>query len=129
MKRTGGTMTITVDPAVVSVAESIRTAAEAAPLLVVSGRAFGDLAEELGSMDAAAEHLQGVAEAVGRPIAVNLPAEDDGSSTVFISPRSWTEERLAGWVGGHHEHLEREFGRVSRIGPNRTERRRRQRED
>lgn len=45
----------------------------------------------------------------GRPIAVNLPT-DDGSRTVFVAPRDWTEERLRGWVAGRHEELGAAFG-------------------
>jgi len=131
MKRSS-VLTITVDPTSTSMAVSIRAAAEAAPLLVVSSRALSDLADELGSMESAAEHLQGVAEAIGKPIAVNLPTGADTTSTVFIAPKNWTEERLAGWAAGHHQALEAEFGRVQRVRPlgaNRAERRRRNREN
>jgi hypothetical protein len=33
-----------------------------------------------------------------------------GSQTMFWAPASWTPERLAGWVGAHHEALESMFG-------------------
>jgi len=29
---------------------------------------------------------------------------------VFVSPRGWTQERLAGWAAGHHAELEAMFG-------------------
>ena len=128
-------MSITVDPAAVSMAVSIRSAAEAAPLLVITTRAFGDLADELGSYDAAAEYLLELAEEIGHPLAVNLVTGPDASSTAFVAPRSWSSERLQGWAAGHHELLEAQFGPVSRvermerIGPNRAERRRHRREN
>ncbi len=109
------TLRITADPTTVSMAASIRAMASVAPLFVISVRALGDLAAELGSMDAAAEFLLGVAEAIGRPIAVNVETGSDTSSTAFIAPRGWGEERLAGWTAGHHQELEAAFGTVLRV--------------
>ena len=114
-------MTVTVDPAAVSMAAAIRQAARVAPLLVVKQRAFADLATELGSMEAAVGELLSIAESVNRPVAVNMPTGADASSTVFISPRGWTEERRRGWIGGRHAELEGAFGRVTRLGSNRAE--------
>jgi hypothetical protein len=51
-----------------------------------------------------------VATNVNRPIAANLETGDGTSSTVFISPKGWSEERLSGWVAGHHDVLEEAFG-------------------
>lgn len=48
------TLHITADPTTVSMAASIHVAATAAPLFVLTVRALGELAAELGSMDAAA---------------------------------------------------------------------------
>ncbi len=110
------TLRIIADPTTVSMAASIRATAVIAPLFVLSVRALGDLAAELGSMDAAARHLLSVAEEVGRPIGVNLPAPDGASRSVFIAPRTWTDERLQGWIGGHGAELEAEFGELSRVG-------------
>ena len=114
-------LTVRVDPAAVPMAVVIRTAARGAPLLVLTGRAFGDLASELGGFGA------GVGELLSRPIAVNMPTSGDTSSTVFLAPPAWSQERLRGWIGGHHAELEAQFGQVTRLGPNRAERRRRQR--
>jgi len=117
MNRSGGTLRLQVDPEAVSVSAAIRSAAQASPL-------------ELGGVEGAAEYLHQVAQATGRPIAVNLvTGADSASTTAFVSPRGWTQERLDGWVAGHHQELEAEFGPVQRIGPNRAARRRRQRED
>ena len=121
------TLNLKVDAARVSMAAAIRQAARVAPLLVVKQRAFADLAAELGSMEAAVGELLSVAESVNRPVAVNMPTGADASSTVFISPRGWTEERLRGWIGGRHAELEGAFGRVTRLGSNRAEGRRRRR--
>jgi len=117
-------MTVTVDPSALSMAASIRAAAQASPLLCLTGRAFNDLAHELGGHGAAAEHLLTVAEEIGHPLGVNFETGADTSSTVFIGPRGWSEERLQGWVAGRHVELEAEFGPVTRLG-NRAERRRR----
>jgi len=95
------TLHITADPAAVSMAASIRAMASLAPLFVISVRALGDLADELGSMDAAVTFLLELAEANTKPIGVNLPSADGASKSVFIAPRTWTDERLQGWIGGH----------------------------
>ena len=116
-------MTVKVDPEAVSMAATIRRMAPIAPLLVVKTAALRDLAHELGGHDRAADFLLMIAEEIGHPIGVNLERED-GSQTVFIGPRDWTEERLAGWVGGHHAELEAQFGAAVPSRPNRAERRR-----
>jgi hypothetical protein len=102
-----------VDGDSVSISAAVQAAAQAAPFLVVTGRAVGDLARELGSMDAATRWLATVAEQNKRPIGVNLPAPDGSSQTAFIAPRDWTQERLQGWVAGRHAELEAEFGEVA----------------
>jgi hypothetical protein len=102
-------LTIGNDPAAVRPSVALAAAARAAPLLVVTHRAFADLVAELGSFEATARHLARVATNTGRPIGINAPTPD-GSRTMFIPPKGWTRERLAGWIGGHHELLEREFG-------------------
>ena len=121
------TLRMTVNAEAVSMAASIRAAAQAAPLFALTGRAFGDLMAELGSLEAAAGHLLDVAESVGRPIGVNFETGADTSRTAFLPPRGWTEERLSGWIAGRHQELEAQFGQVTRVG-NRAERRRPRRE-
>ena len=103
------TARITINSETVSPAQAIAAAARSTPLLVVSHRAFRDLADELGGEEHAARHLARVATNTGRPIAANLPTAT-GSTTVFVSPKGWTPERLQGWVGGHHAELEEAFG-------------------
>ena len=116
-------LTLKVDPRSVSTAATLRRMAPIAPLLVVKTAALRDLAHELGGHDRAADFLLTIAEEIGHPIGVNLERQD-GSQTVFIAPRDWAEERLAGWVGGHHQELEAQFGAAVPSRPNRAVRRR-----
>ena len=121
-------LTVQVDPSAFSMAASIRAAAQVVPVLVLTGRAFGDLVSELGGTGAAAEHLLELAEQTGKPIGINFETGADTSRTMFLPPRAWTEERLSGWIAGHHAELEAQFGQVTRLGPNRAEWCRRRRE-
>ena len=111
------TATVTVDAERVSVARSLAALARAAardggPLVAITGRAWRDLADELGGDEAAIRHLLRVATNTGRPLCVNFSIER-GSRTVLVAPRDWTEERLRGWVAGRHEELEAAFGPAS----------------
>ena len=104
----------TVAVGAVSVARSLVALARAAardggPLVCITGRAWRDLADELGGDEAAVRHLLRVATTTGRPLCVNFSIER-GSRTVFVAPRDWSEERLRGWAAGHHEELEAAFG-------------------
>ncbi len=74
---------------------------------------FNDLCAELGGEEAAARHLAKIATNTGRPIAANLPNGEGTSTTVFISPKGWGLERLAGWVAGQRDGLEAMFGEAS----------------
>ena len=107
---------VTVNPRAVSMAASIRVAARAAALLVLTGRALGDLGAELGSPAAAAGWLAALVQEIGKPVAVNFATGAGTSSTAFIAPRSWSRERLQGWIGARHAELEAEFGEVARVG-------------
>jgi len=110
------TFRVVADPAAVSMAAAISVVAGTAPLFIMTRRALDDLAVELGGRPAAAAFLREVVESIGRPVGVSVPTGPETLSTAFIAPRSWTDERLAGWIGGHHEILEAEFGEVSRVG-------------
>ena len=83
---------------------------------MLTGQLMGDLAGQLGSVDAAVRFLVDLAGEIGRPLGVNVVTGAGTSSTAFIPPRSWSEERLAGWVAGHHRELAAEFGEVTRVG-------------
>ena len=109
------TATVRVDAERVSVARSLAALARASardggPLVCLTARSYADLCTELGSDEAAARPLFRVATNTARPIAVNLPTGPETSTTVFVAPRAWTDERLAGWAAGHHEALEAAFG-------------------
>ena len=104
------TLRIEVDPTAVSLAATIAEAARVAPFLVIGATMFANLADELGGTDAATRHLLAVAEAVDTPIAVNVERGEDASTTAIIAPRSWTQDRLRGWVGGKREAIEAMFG-------------------
>jgi hypothetical protein len=116
MKTKRARLRVQVDPRRFSMLAAIRTAASGVPLLVVTGRALADLAEELGGYDPAVRELLAIAESVGRPIGVNVATGRDTSRTAFIAPQSWSEERLHGWIAGHHAELEDAFGGVARVG-------------
>ena len=96
----------------VSPAGTLAAAVRAVPLVVVSHRALDALADELGGYDRAARRLLEIATDADRPIGVNAPTAD-GSRTMFISPRHWSRERLAGYVAAHHAELEGMFGSAS----------------
>lgn len=107
--------TLTVDAARVSPSRALARLARAAaysggPLVVVTGRAYGELIAELGGDDAAVQYLARVVTGTSRPIAVNLPTGPDTSTTLFVSPKGWSQERLAGWAAGRHQELEAAFG-------------------
>jgi len=109
------TMHVLADASKVSMAASIQATAQVAPLLVLTTRALAELSDELGGMDVAATYLLELAEDIGHPIAVNVETGRDTSSTAFIAPRTWSEERLQGWAAGRHQELEGEFGSISQV--------------
>ena len=100
---------VTIDAATVSPSKAITAAVRGTSLVVLTARIFGELAAELGSTEAAMRRLLRVCERVNKPIGVNFPS-DNGSRTVFLAPRSWTQERLRGWVGGRHQDIADAFG-------------------
>ena len=92
-----GAVRVTIDAERVSPSRSLAAAARATayaggPLLVVTNRMFGELERELGGPEAVARHLARVATNTGRPIAVNLATGEDTSTTMFVSPKDWSEE-------------------------------------
>ena len=102
--------TVTIDAATVSPSKALAATARLAPLVVVTGRAYGEMLAELGSDELVITHLIRVATNVDRPIGVNLTSGTDTSTTVFIGPKHWSDDRVAGWIRGHHEALEEAFG-------------------
>ncbi len=112
------TATVTINAEHISPSRSIAGLARAAgrTLVCVTHRAYADLVDELGSDEAAARHLCRVATNTGRPICVNLPTGAETSTTVFVSPRGWSSDRLAGWAAGRHAELEATFGDAPPLG-------------
>ena len=99
--------TVTIDAERVSVSRSLAALGRASgrdggPLICVGHRALADLVVECGGYDRAVRRLLMIATGAGRPLCANVPTED-GSRTLFVAPRDWTEERLRGWAAGRHE--------------------------
>jgi hypothetical protein len=105
---------LTNDPRAVPTSRLLEAAADV-PLMCLSHRALASLTAEFRSHKRAARWLARLARKRGKPVLINVPVSD-GSRTVALAPRGWSEERLLGWLGGHHELLERELGEISRIG-------------
>jgi len=101
---------VQVDAATVSPSRSLAMTARLAPLVVVTDRCYREMVDELGDADAVVRHIARIATDLGKPIGVNLTSGPDASSTVFIGPKHWSDERVAGWIGRHREALERQFG-------------------
>lgn len=116
-----GSLRVTLNTAAVSPSRTIarvaREVARTKPLICLTGRLFRDLMAELGGIEAAMRHLLQVAEDIGQPIAINFSAGEETSRTAFLAPRSWTPERLQGWIGGHHETVEAMFGAATVVLP------------
>ena len=110
-----GTLRVTVDSAAVSLSKALAASARLAPLLVITHRAFADLAEELGGYEQAVRYLLKVATTAGKPIGVNALTGPDGSRTWFVAPMSWSREKAAGWIAAYHAELERAFGDATPI--------------
>jgi len=110
MRSMSRSMRVTVDAAKVSPSRVIRESAGLAPLTVVSVRMLIELSDELGGHEAAGMFLLSVAEDLGRPIGVNVPTLDGNSRSMFLAPKGWSQERLAGWVAGRHQEIETAFG-------------------
>ena len=103
------TARVTIDTTTVSPSRAILAASRGASLVILGENLFGELVAELGGHEEAMRHLLRVSENTNRPIGVNFPTPE-GSRTAFVAPRSWTQERLRGWVGGRHEGIEAMFG-------------------
>ena len=86
------------------------------PHIVITHRHLMAIAAELGETELEAGNkaaflwLYGQAVEYDRPIGVNLPMGSDESVTSFIAPKTWTAERLQGYVATSHEALASTFG-------------------
>jgi hypothetical protein len=94
------------------------------PMMLGPGM-FHDLVRLTGGGEETVRFVADLARELGRPIVLNVPQPDGSSSSVAIGPPDWSQEKVAGYVGGMHEALAEQFGPV--VGrpyqPNRRERR------
>jgi hypothetical protein len=104
--RAPASLTVTIDPAKQSPSEVLKVTAGLAPLTMVTARM---LVDELGGQEQAGAFLAEIAEDIGRPIAVNVPTPT-GSRSMFMAPKGWSRDRLAGWVAGKRDEIEQAFG-------------------
>jgi hypothetical protein len=74
-----------------------------------------DLRQELHSWERVWDWVSSLAIRLDRPILVNIPFKDGSSQTQAIAPPTWSRERLAGYIAGHHDVLEAEFGPIGRL--------------
>jgi hypothetical protein len=93
-------------------ADSIRSMLRTDMPVLLTARALATLASETGGYDQAFECVRQMVCEAGRPVMVNFERPGGESSTMFIFPDGWSEERQKGWVGGLHSSLEREFGTI-----------------
>jgi hypothetical protein len=85
--------------------------------MVFTSHVVRELKAELGSYEAVWQwFLDQQGEGRQAPIFVGVPGPDgNGSLTVIIPPRGWTPERTQGFLAGHREILEDEFGAISGV--------------
>ena len=97
-------------------AEALRTTMAATPTSTVTltVRVLAQLEREFHGYKRAYRWLLALATEMNQPIGIHA---DDGEHgrTVFISPRDWTAEKLAGWIAARREVLEAEFGPIDRL--------------
>ena len=101
-----------VDTATISPTALLRRTAEAGAVVGLTHRMLRDLERELGGMEAAVAWLLELATLAGRPVFINVPNGPDAGQTIALAPPSWSQERLAGFVGGLSEGLEELFGKA-----------------
>jgi hypothetical protein len=104
------TAKVTIDPAALRPTEVLTQIGTDVPLIIVGAAMLQALINGLGNTRRAFRFLSRLAERRGKPVAVNLETGDGTSSTVVLSPPFWSPERLAGYVGGLSQELERLFG-------------------
>ncbi len=97
-----------------SILATARVTGRAGLPVVLTYRAFAQLARELGGGSAAWAFIGRVAAESGKPVFANGPRQDgaEGSQTVAIAPPSWTQERLTGFCAGLKDELAEAFGAI-----------------
>ena len=92
------------------VVEALERLAAEVPMVMVGEAAYSHVVAVKGSDEAALRFLLELATRIGRPIGLNASTGEGTSSTLFVPPAGWSEERLQGWVAGHKDELEAELG-------------------
>ncbi len=80
------------------------------PLLILEQVFFVNLSKQFGGDVEADRFLASRATTHGKPIAINLPVGDGGSTTIMVAPEGWTCERVEGWLATNLDELIRHFG-------------------
>ena len=96
--------------------------ASSVPLGGLTSRGYRQLVDECGGEKQALRFLVKTVERSAKPLVVNLATSESTSTTLALAPRNWTEQRLAGFLAGHRELLEAEFGEIARISALRARR-------
>jgi len=107
---TARSLSFTLDTAAVKPTAVLGRVARAGTAIGLTHRMLRDVEQELGGYKRAVSWLIALATETNRPITINLPTGKGASTTVAIAPKTWSEERLCGWIGGVHEELEAMFG-------------------
>ena len=81
-------------------------------LCIVTHDEMAQLITEHGDEERVFGVLAQLAAKLNQPVPVNMRTGPDTSGTAVISPPDWTEARLQGWIGAHHEELEEALGQV-----------------
>jgi len=103
-------LSLTIDTAALKPTAVLGRVARAGAAVGLTHRMLRDLEQDLGGYKRACKWLIALATETNRPITINLPTGSDTSTTVAIAPKSWSEDKLRGWIGGMHEELEEMFG-------------------
>jgi hypothetical protein len=107
----------------------VRRMSEAAPMFTLTNAAYLDLVFALGSDEQVVGFLSELANEQHKPVGMNIAKPDGSSTTAFIPPKGWTQERLAGWVATRQEALEAQFGKVAGTPRSRFSRKARRQKD
>jgi hypothetical protein len=86
--------------------------AESAPTVVLTARSLAQLEREFRGHKRMVRYLVDLATECNRPIGMHAE-HATGGRTVFIPPRHWSPERLAGWIAGRHVDLAAQFGPIA----------------
>jgi hypothetical protein len=90
----------------------VRGAFKADAPIAITSRMLKKLATELGDNGKVMDFLHRLVMRYQKPCAVNARTPDGSSTTFMIAPPLWTQDKLAGWVGGIHQELEDAFGPI-----------------